>query len=511
MFMKHSFPVILLLAMLLLAGCRPKTPSAFQPSSPSPQAEISFDLPDEYAEEVIITGQVLNREVYPQEKMLTLILPFFRDQENQYIAPIQQDGFFYFRLPVFAKIREISIRNYAEHLYVRPGDSIHVEIDFKDMFHPKVTGDAEKLNQEILAFTESGYYYLKDYTVNGNLDNKDFEAELKKEYLIRLERRKEYLERFKPTEDVVLLTEQLLKQDYYYALLNYASQRLYKTKDGYDRYYTLLPEINALYNKGILSARLFEIAQEAGSYVSLGMGVKKKKYPRIEEVMSVIGEDNLNQYIYANIIANGLTSNDTLNLAKSHGAFDSIVKIPHLRAQIIQIYRRTKSYMENPKPVSDNLLYGQMQEGSKFTNSLSYMEPIYKMLEKDKGKVIYFDFWTTWCPPCLWEMKPLKQLREKYSTEDLIIYSVCVGGTTASWEECLEKYSLRNCGIECIYAKDYFGEKNTLLISKQWKITSFPYYVLINREGYIIDFGASARPSNPKFVTRIEEAVKNTK
>ena len=47
---------------------------------------------------------------------------------------------------------------------------------------------------------------------------KDFEAELKKEYDFRLERRNEYLTKYKPMEDVTLFTEELLKQDYYYAL-----------------------------------------------------------------------------------------------------------------------------------------------------------------------------------------------------------------------------------------------------------------------------------------------------
>ena len=64
--------------------------------------------------------------------------------ENHIVPPIQEDGSFSFRFPVYAKLREVSIRNYAEHLYIHPGDSIHVEIDFKDLFHPKVTGDAEK-------------------------------------------------------------------------------------------------------------------------------------------------------------------------------------------------------------------------------------------------------------------------------------------------------------------------------------------------------------------------------
>ena len=129
--MKHLFS-FLIIASLLLFGCRSKTQSNFQPEL-SEQAEESYSLPEEYAEEVIVTGKVLNRDFYPNEKDLTLIIPFFRKMENQYCAPIQKDGSFSFRFPIFAKIREISIRNYAEHLYVHPGDSVYVEIDFKDI------------------------------------------------------------------------------------------------------------------------------------------------------------------------------------------------------------------------------------------------------------------------------------------------------------------------------------------------------------------------------------------
>ena len=151
-------------------------------SKSSVQTEESYPLAKEYIKEAVITGKVLNRDFYPQEKELTLIIPFFWKMENQYRTPIQEDGSFSFRFPVYAKLREVSIRNYAEHLYIHPGDSIHVEIDFKDLFHPKVTGDAEKLNQEILAFTESAYYYIQNYSINPNLNIKNFEAELKKEY-----------------------------------------------------------------------------------------------------------------------------------------------------------------------------------------------------------------------------------------------------------------------------------------------------------------------------------------
>ena len=473
--MKHDNSFLLII-FLLLAGCGQKDRAKSQFES-SVQTEESYPLAKEYIKEAVITGKVLNRDFYPQERELTLIIPFFWKMENQYRTPIQEDGSFSFRFPVYAKLREVSIRNYAEHLYIHPGDSIYVEIDFKDLFHPKVTGDAEKLNQEILAFTESAYYYIQNYSINPNLNIKDFEAELKKEYDFRLERRNEYLTKYKPMEDVTLFTEELLKQDYYYALLSYGNQCQFKTRKEMDRYHKLLPAINKLYNKGILSARLYDIADEVERYIAYGITYKDKKNPSVEEIMSAVGENELNQYIYTKMAVGSLNANDTLALTTRHTQFDSIVKMPHLRAQVMQIYNQTKSYLENPQPVSNNLLYGEFHENSKLKTSMPYMEP-------------------------------LKQLRSKYSTKDLVIYSICVSEPKEEWEECLNEYSLKNRGIECIYASDYFGKDNLQKIRKQWKIDRMPYYLLINRKGQIVDFGTTARPSNPQLVSRIEDALK---
>lgn len=503
-----NISLVLLPVLILFAGCRQKTQGDFQPDTGG--MEAAYDFPEEYAEEVVITGKVVNREFYPQEKELTLVIPFFKGMENQYIAPLQEDGSFYFTFPVYARIREVSIRNYAEHLYVHPGDSLYVEIDFKDMFHPKVAGDAEKLNRGILAFTESGYYYMRDYGISHDSSVGDFEAELKKEYKMRLERRTEYLQKFKPSQDVVLFTEELLKQDYYCALLIYAAQCQHRTRKEFTRYRALLPEINRLYKTGILSARLFDVADWVEEYIPLGMILKNKAFPAIEDIMSEIGENELNQYLYAKVTANSLDANDTLAFSTKRPQFDSIVKMPHLRGRIAQMYRQTGAFLQNPQSVSDNLLYGKYNGDSGNPVPIPYMDSMYRILEENRGKVIYIDFWATSCPPCLAEMGPLKKLRAGYPTEDLAIYSICSGNDRGkkNWEKCLDKYSMRNCGIKCIYAADYMGVENYRKIAKQWKITRLPHYVLINRKGQIIDYGTSARPSNPRLLLKIKEIIR---
>jgi len=73
--MKHYYS-FLIITSLLLAGCGQKDRAKFQFES-SVQTEESYPLAKEYIKEAVITGKVLNRDFYPQEKELTLIIPFF--------------------------------------------------------------------------------------------------------------------------------------------------------------------------------------------------------------------------------------------------------------------------------------------------------------------------------------------------------------------------------------------------------------------------------------------------
>ena len=80
--MKHYYS-FLIITSLLLAGCGQKDRAKSQFES-SVQTEESYPLAKEYIKEAVITGKVLNRDFYPQEKELTLIIPFFWKMENQY-------------------------------------------------------------------------------------------------------------------------------------------------------------------------------------------------------------------------------------------------------------------------------------------------------------------------------------------------------------------------------------------------------------------------------------------
>ena len=100
----------LLLLFLSLFGCKAREDSG------------------DWSEEVVISGRVLNREVYPKEKEVTFVVPYLSRMETVCAVPIADDGTFSFRFRPYAPVREVGLRNYAEHLFVRPGDSLFVEV-----------------------------------------------------------------------------------------------------------------------------------------------------------------------------------------------------------------------------------------------------------------------------------------------------------------------------------------------------------------------------------------------
>ncbi len=59
-----------------------------------------------------------------------------------------------------------------------------------------------------------------------------------------------------------------------------------------------------------------------------------------------------------------------------------------------------------------------------------------------KGKVVYINFWTSWCPPCKEEFPELNKLAEKYGDSDFIILAVNVDKVKSNMDDFLSKMPL---------------------------------------------------------------------
>lgn len=102
-----------------------------------------------------------------------------------------------------------------------------------------------------------------------------------------------------------------------------------------------------------------------------------------------------------------------------------------------------------------------------------------------QGKVVFLNFWATWCPPCRAEMPDIQALYEKHgkNTGDVIVLGVA--GPNVSGEQDIE-------GIRQFLSEN--GYDYPVLMDETWQsfvdyqISSFPTTFMINKEGQIFGY-----------------------
>ncbi|MGL5562759.1 MAG: hypothetical protein ACRDCN_09085 [Tannerellaceae bacterium] len=106
--MKTNYKHLLLILSLVLAvGCTKQTS----------QTDTS-----DTEQLAVITGTILNRDLYPNQKTVKLLVPFFTDTETQCESLIDKDNTFSFTFNPYM-LRTVSIETFVSHLLIAPGDT----------------------------------------------------------------------------------------------------------------------------------------------------------------------------------------------------------------------------------------------------------------------------------------------------------------------------------------------------------------------------------------------------
>jgi peroxiredoxin len=119
-----------------------------------------------------------------------------------------------------------------------------------------------------------------------------------------------------------------------------------------------------------------------------------------------------------------------------------------------------------------------------------------------RGKVVYLDFWGTWCPPCLVEMNSYSHaLKEQFAGRDVVFVYISVGDAEEKWQRVLAaRHLLSANAVHLRQPKD--GQT-----AFDYQINTFPTYWLIDRAGRIIDRQAPRPSEGAKAVAAIERAL----
>ncbi|HEA19829.1 MAG TPA: TlpA family protein disulfide reductase [Pricia antarctica] len=114
------------------------------------------------------------------------------------------------------------------------------------------------------------------------------------------------------------------------------------------------------------------------------------------------------------------------------------------------------------------------------------------------GKVVFMDVWATWCGPCIKQRPRVVEFAKKYRDNDKVrIMMVSVDSSKDKWLSFLQKEK-DNEGTDLFIEDGMHSE-----FGDGYNIKSIPRYILIGRDGKIID----ANINEPSLAT--EDAIEN--
>ncbi|UCB44252.1 MAG: redoxin domain-containing protein [Dehalococcoidales bacterium] len=115
---------------------------------------------------------------------------------------------------------------------------------------------------------------------------------------------------------------------------------------------------------------------------------------------------------------------------------------------------------------------------------IGYQAPDFTLVDLDgntvrlsdfRGKVVFLNFWATWCPPCRAEMPAIEEVYQEYKDEGVVVVGVDVGESKSTVRNFVEEN-----GYSWIFVLDTTGE-----VSMEFMVLRFPTSFFIDSQGII--------------------------
>lgn len=131
----------------------------------------------------------------------------------------------------------------------------------------------------------------------------------------------------------------------------------------------------------------------------------------------------------------------------------------------------------HPNPFASKKIVGQKASDFKLTSTDGKTITLSAL----KGKVVLIYFWATWCDVCKKEIPSLNQLQNKYKKDGFFVLGIAKGEGL----DTIHKF-LKNTGNNATPDFTLFGDENSAVSNKKYKVFAVPMAFLISRDGNIV-------------------------
>lgn len=507
-----AYPFLAALLLLTVAGCnRPKPAAGFAYTEPA----AGFA----YAEPAILTGRVLHPEVYPQTREITVVLPFIDSyQPQKYVAPIREDGTFSLRLFPYT-YRDGFIQTFVDRFLIAPGDSLHVELDFADLTYVRFSGPAARDNDNLAVFMlrccgnhwpsefktrEDGYIFPVEEIMSGvgvRSESEFVEAmgAERQDYLDRLEA---FAKKHNPSEELLSWCRREIEIGYYTQLINRLLIYRYDMQSETPQDQLVSREaVEDLFTYEIINSSQFDLVDRYQSWLALSLRnafIEKNVSEIGDSFCQVIRDSVSNPLLAEMLIARAyyglLSRNDTESFEKNLEAFNACVTAPFLTVPIQEYYAQKVAYKQDPSKVSDIILHPEKRNSDQVDVDVEphpFLDLLNGWIEASPGQVLYISIGATWCEPCILQKQGQNQLIEEFKGQPLRVISIYMDGDAADkrLRRAEELLGFKFLDEEYILSEEQHDD----MIRQFMKTQPIPYFILIDKQGRIVDYGKHLR------------------
>jgi thiol-disulfide isomerase/thioredoxin len=93
-----------------------------------------------------------------------------------------------------------------------------------------------------------------------------------------------------------------------------------------------------------------------------------------------------------------------------------------------------------------------------------------------RGRIVFLDFWATWCPPCRESIPAIARLHERFKDSDVVVLSINVEGDPVKVNRFVEQKKIMRYPV-------LIGNS---AVKSAYGITGIPTFIVIDRDGQII-------------------------